>query len=143
VRNPTVDTDLSIYTPVINAGPVLDSLLAMVDRPGYGRHGREKAREHAARYAAGLPLVAFGRKLNQQWRWVCPVPDCLVLRDGFATIRACRDAWRTHVSQGSAHEGFTPSWPDDLEPEPEPLTLFDLADAITRPYDASIGGGSR
>jgi hypothetical protein len=109
----------------INAGPVLDRLIADISRPGWGRNGRKNARELAERYAAGLPLVRRSRKLGEVWTFVCPVPACQVLRDGFQTIRACRDGWFAHV-QDDRHDGFTPAWPDDLEPEPvqEVLDLF-------------------
>lgn len=103
----------------LNAGLVLDWLLAKADSPGYGRHGRMMARLAADRYAAGTPLVRHMRRLNQQWTWLCPVPDCLEMRDGYATIRACRDAWEAHAAQ---HEGFTAAWPAGL-PQEEPVQL--------------------
>lgn len=98
----------------VNAGPVLDELLAKADTPEYGRYGRQKAREHAERYAAGLPLVRHKRQLDQQWTLNCPVPSCLTILAGHDTIREARAAWFAHAEQ---HEGFVPTWPDDLLPE--------------------------
>lgn len=96
-------------TEQVNTGPVLDALLAEVDKPGQ----RHNAREAARRYAAGMPLVCKARELKRGWRFVCPVPSCLELYDGHDTVRQAREHWFAHAA---AHEGFTPSWPDDLLP---------------------------
>ncbi|MFG1872101.1 DUF6884 domain-containing protein [Micromonospora arborensis] len=102
-----------------NAGPALDELLVQVDNPRIGRQGREKARQLAERYAAGLPLVQFNRRLDHQWIWNCPVPTCGIMRVGHDTIREARDQWFAHAAE---HEGFVASWPDDVLPVEEDAT---------------------
>ncbi|WP_053065359.1 DUF6884 domain-containing protein [Micromonospora sp. RV43] len=99
-----------------NAGRTLDGLLAQAGNPRLGRYGRQKARELAERYAAGLPLVRFNRLLDHQWMWNCPVPTCGIMRVGHDTIREARAQWFEHAGE---HEGFVASWPDDVLPVEE------------------------
>jgi hypothetical protein len=112
----TLVADLAAAAGAPNAGPVHNGLLMRSASPEIGRPGRASARATAQRYAAGMPLVRRKRKLDVGWVWVCPVPTCMVMRDGWSTVRDAREAWFLHAA---GHGGFEPAWPDDVLPPEE------------------------
>lgn len=104
---------------VLNDDATLAGLRAEITREGQTTAGRTNATGAAQRYAEGVPLVRRNRKIDIALTFVCPVPTCGVMRDGWTTVRGLRAAWLRH---GGGHAGFTAGWPDGdwpVEPEAE------------------------
>lgn len=87
----------------------------------WGRQGRASVMEQVDRLVRGVPLVRFDRKLSIQWTYVCPLPECGALYDGFESTMECQVAWYLHAAL--KHPDFKAAWPDDISvegPRPAP-----------------------